>query len=94
VTGSALQLCGAAPAAGGVHEGACVWFMRRMQIPAQMRLPPVMEQQSMQPQFFLGAAGTGAPVHFHGDAWNAIAFGAKRWCVALIRCVGVFWRGC
>jgi hypothetical protein len=53
-----------------------------------------MEQQSMQPQFFLGAAGTGAPVHFHGDAWNAIAFGAKRWCVALIRCVGVFWRGC
>ena len=31
------------------------------------------------PQFYLGGAGSGAPVHFHGDAWNALAYGAKRW---------------
>ena len=30
-------------------------------------------------QFFLGQAGSGAPVHFHCDAWNTIAFGSKRW---------------
>ena len=25
------------------------------------------------------AAGSGAPVHFHCDAWNALAHGRKRW---------------
>ena len=30
-------------------------------------------------QFFLGAAGSGAPIHFHCDAWNVIAYGQKRW---------------
>ena len=28
-------------------------------------------------QFFLGQAGSGAPVHFHCDAWNTIAHGAR-----------------
>jgi hypothetical protein len=46
-----------------------------------MKLPPVMEQSAAQPQFFFGPAGSGAPVHFHGDAWNVVAYGAKRWCV-------------
>lgn len=30
-------------------------------------------------QFYLGGPSTGAPVHFHDDAWNALAFGRKRW---------------
>ena len=30
-------------------------------------------------QFFLGPAGSGAPVHFHGHAVNVLAFGAKKW---------------
>ena len=30
-------------------------------------------------QFFLGQAGSGAPIHFHCDAWNTIAHGSKRW---------------
>lgn len=30
-------------------------------------------------QFFVGGSGSGAPLHFHGAAWNALAFGAKRW---------------
>lgn len=33
-------------------------------------------------QFFLGAAGSGAPIHFHCDAWNVVAFGRKRWFLA------------
>ena len=33
-------------------------------------------------QFFLGAAGSGAPVHFHCDAWNTIAHGSKRWFIS------------
>lgn len=31
------------------------------------------------PQFYIGAAGSGAPQHFHGDAWNALAHGLKQW---------------
>ena len=30
-------------------------------------------------QWYIGPAGSGAPVHFHGDAWNALAHGRKRW---------------
>jgi len=32
-------------------------------------------------QFFLGPAGSGAPWHFHSDAFNALAHGTKRWFV-------------
>jgi len=35
------------------------------------------------PQFFLGVAGTGAPVHYHHDAVNFCVAGRKRWCVVL-----------
>jgi len=30
-------------------------------------------------QFYLGAAGTGSPVHFHGHAINTLAYGEKNW---------------
>lgn len=30
-------------------------------------------------QFYLGSAGTGAPMHIHGDAINVMAYGFKRW---------------
>ena len=30
-------------------------------------------------QFFLGPAGSGAPPHYHKHAWNALAYGRKRW---------------
>ena len=30
-------------------------------------------------QFYLGAPGTGAPVHFHTDAMNLLIHGRKRW---------------
>lgn len=32
---------------------------------------------SFEVQFYLGAAGTGAPVHFHGHAINSLAYGEK-----------------
>lgn len=30
-------------------------------------------------QFYLGAAGTGAPVHVHGHALNTLVYGQKQW---------------
>ena len=36
-------------------------------------------EASAELQFFLGPAGSGAPVHFHGHAVNVLAYGAKRW---------------
>lgn len=30
-------------------------------------------------QFFVGGIGQGAPVHFHGDAWNVCVYGQRRW---------------
>eukprot|EP01051_Picozoa_sp_SAG22_P002434 SAG22_NODE_108_length_19750_cov_3.848201_3_plen_695_part_00 len=32
-------------------------------------------------QFILGAAGSGAHMHTHQDAWNALVYGRKRWFV-------------
>ena len=32
-------------------------------------------------QWALGGEGTGAPVHFHNTAWNALVYGAKRWVI-------------
>ncbi len=32
---------------------------------------------SAQLQFYLGAAGTGAPIHYHGPAINSLAYGEK-----------------
>jgi hypothetical protein len=39
-------------------------------------------------QWALGGEGTGAPVHFHNTAWNALIYGAKR-CQVLL-----FHRNC
>jgi len=30
-------------------------------------------------QWALGGAGSGAPVHFHNAAWNALVYGSKKW---------------
>ena len=30
-------------------------------------------------QYFVGGPNAGAPHHWHGDAWNALAFGLKEW---------------
>ena len=45
--------------------------------PAARQLVDISEPKAV--QFFLGQAGSGAPIHFHCDAWNTIAHGSKRW---------------
>lgn len=42
-------------------------------------LPFLVGANLSPPQFYLGGNGSGAPPHFHGDAWNALAWGSKRW---------------
>jgi hypothetical protein len=32
-------------------------------------------------QWAIGGEGTGAPVHYHNSAWNALVYGAKKWVV-------------
>eukprot|EP00056_Hartaetosiga_gracilis_P005825 m.89550 g.89550 ORF g.89550 m.89550 type:complete len:796 (+) comp12296_c0_seq12:23-2410(+) len=41
--------------------------------------PSVSEIQTRTRQFYLGPAGSGAPMHVHSGAWNALVFGRKRW---------------
>ena len=36
----------------------------------------ILEQETSS-QFYLGPAYSGAPFHFHEDAWNALVFGKK-----------------
>jgi hypothetical protein len=50
------------------------------------RMPPALLQPGgplavapKPPQLFLGAAGSGANMHWHADAWNGLAWGARRW---------------
>lgn len=38
---------------------------------------PATASWSFEIQFYLGPAGTGAPVHFHGHAMNTLAYGTK-----------------
>jgi len=41
-------------------------------------LKPLMVREPT-PQLFIGSRGSGAPVHYHTDAWNFLAYGRKRW---------------
>jgi hypothetical protein len=34
---------------------------------------------SIAPQFYVGGEGSGAPVHYHNEAFNALAWGRKKW---------------
>ena len=36
-------------------------------------------RQNTNRQWYLGGAGSGAPYHYHKDAWNVAVFGRKRW---------------
>jgi hypothetical protein len=39
------------------------------------------EHMFVNAQWAVGGEGTGAPVHFHNTAWNALVYGAKRWLI-------------
>lgn len=53
----------------------------RKQLRDDCPLPPFVPvaDASDEIQFYLGSAGSGAPMHFHGHAVNTLAFGEKRW---------------
>ena len=44
-----------------------------------VRLDSGQPGQSERLQFYLGGSGTGAPLHYHGNAVNLLAHGRKRW---------------
>ena len=48
---------------------------------SQHAAPPPTPPPSPPAKWALGAAGTGAPVHFHNTAWNALLYGTKHWYV-------------
>lgn len=82
------------PAHGSVNGSAIPQYVFERDN-AQQALPEVIEQVPAMPQFlpaggagavvpqavqmYLGGVGSGAPPHFHGDAWNALMYGEKRW---------------
>jgi hypothetical protein len=39
----------------------------------------VAQELRQEPYFFLGARGSGVGFHRHGEAWNAVVYGRKRW---------------
>ena len=42
-------------------------------------LPKSLHLRHMSPQFFVGPAGAGAPMHWHVSALNLLFFGFKKW---------------
>eukprot|EP01034_Spumella_vulgaris_P026643 gene26643-33252_t len=42
---------------------------------------PKGRQKFVNAQWALGGEGTGAPIHFHNSAWNALIYGAKKWII-------------
>jgi hypothetical protein len=58
--------------------GVLLKSARLPRMPAQLATADA-PYQPQPAQFYLGAAGTGAPLHFHGDAYNVLAHGRKRW---------------
>ena len=41
--------------------------------------PLVRPSPAPKPQVFVGGPGSGAPLHYHTDAWNVVAWGRKHW---------------
>lgn len=46
-------------------------------LPLESLMMPLPQPPS--PQFYLGGPGSGAPPHYHEDAWNVLAYGKKVW---------------
>ena len=47
--------------------------------PYEKKLSAIRAAWFINAQWALGAEGTGAPVHYHNTAWNALLYGAKKW---------------
>merc|ERR1712019_290738 len=78
---------------GGAHEAPLYAFGSKLlyQVPALREdLDPMPEAltgivvnnkdlEIVNTQFYLGAPSSGAPFHFHTDAFNLLVYGRKRW---------------
>jgi hypothetical protein len=42
-------------------------------------LTPAADYSLLWPQFYVGPPGSGAPIHYHKDAVNLLAYGLKKW---------------
>ena len=49
--------------------------------PPDILNPDLTHISTMKTQFYLGPPLSGAPVHFHRNAWNVLIYGEKRWFV-------------
>jgi len=77
-TGGAATTAAAPPDAQNDAVGTLLAAARLPPMPALLARPnsPFQPQPA---QFYLGPAGAGAPMHYHGDAFNVLAHGRKRW---------------
>lgn len=50
-------------------------YTKNNSVPLLAPSPP----SSILPELYLGGPGSGAPMHFHGDAFNALMWGGKAW---------------
>lgn len=47
--------------------------------PSEGHRVPLVLEEGLSATLFVGGPGTGAPMHWHGDAWNAVMWGRKVW---------------
>jgi hypothetical protein len=47
--------------------------------PEWLKLDGLVDPMPIAIQYYVGPPGSGAPSHWHCDAWNALAYGRKRW---------------
>ena len=47
--------------------------------PEWLKLDGLVDPMPIAIQYYVGPPGSGAPAHWHCDAWNALAYGRKRW---------------
>jgi len=65
-------------AALGVDNAALLALLT--DVPGQASV--ILPHPPVRPQFYVGPAGTGAPMHVHKDAINYLAWGSKQWFLA------------
>ena len=60
-------------------HGLSVGAAKKEMTPYEKKLSDIRAAWFINAQWALGAEGTGAPVHYHNTAWNALLYGAKKW---------------
>jgi len=67
------------------HDSFDKILRKELSLPSVIRDIPVLghghtlSKDRVTLQFYLGSAGTGSPMHYHGHAINSLAYGEKKW---------------